>query len=570
MQIALSLNNGASNGPRTDVFALAGQSNMVGVSPFDGGAGFPAGTRQFGQTGGTENTLIPAAVPLDHSSAGAGTFGPWLQFAIDQAATAPATKLVFVPCAASGSSFYLNRWNPGDDRAQNLVNDLTALVAQDPAARLAGVLWHQGENDAQPIADGHQTIEDYTAALDALIRHVRAAVPGASKLPWVLGRLAPSFLSGGSAARNAAAEAINAVIADTPNRVAYTAVASADLLATSDGTHFDAAATRTLGARYQAALPLALANVPTVPAAVTGLAVTPGDEENALTWDAPANGGLPIADYRIEVDEGAGFAPVADSVSAARAFTHTGLTNDTPYTYRVAAQNAVGTGPASAAVSGTPIAGVPAEAGASGHWLFGSDNLGHAGLVSSETLTANNTAPTLSAAHATFTHDTGHGNGLLSGILDAGAVTFAAVVRVAPSRTLMFGGSLNAVGTDKGIAMWMSSGNLMAKARGLQKTVAVMPTGEWRFIAVSVSAANGIVMMLGDPSSPTTITGTGTGTAPNRAISAGEVFWGDTLFNDGFDMAEMILWPSALSAADLSAVRARSATRLAARGITLA
>ena len=86
------------------VFLFAGQSNMVGASAFDGGAGFAAGTQQFGQSGGGLDQLIPATVPLDHPSAGAGTFGPWLQFAIDQGAAAPDTGLVLVPAAASGST----------------------------------------------------------------------------------------------------------------------------------------------------------------------------------------------------------------------------------------------------------------------------------------------------------------------------------------------------------------------------------------------------------------------------------------------------------------------------------
>ena len=662
MQIALSVNQNAAKGERIDVFALAGQSNMVGEAIFDDGAGFTQDVRQLGQTGAATDTLIPAAIPLDHSSANGGTFGPWLSFAIDRLAARPDTGLVLVPCAASGASFHADRWNPGDDRAQNLVADLTAMATQHPSYRLAGVLWHQGESDAQPIADGFQTAADYEAALDGLIAHVRSTVPGAAKLPWILGRLAPSFLTGGSSARNAAAAEIDAVIADTPNRVAHTAVVSADGLTTTDNTHFDAASVRTLGSRYAVAVPVASAHAPdltaptitsptahtvasgaaevatltadepvtwaiiggadaarftlstggdlafaaaepagsyavsvratdgaghtadaaliitvsaapaTLPGAVTGLMVTPGDTQNALTWTAPAdNGGCPVTDYVTEVDDGTGFTALSDGVSAATTHTHGGLVNGTPYSYRVAAVNGVGTGPGSATVSATPPApsGPAAEAAAAGHWLLGDDNTAHADLVSSQTLTATNTQPTSGSGFVSFAHNAGNGNGLLSPLLDDGAFTFAAVVRVPSNRTLMFGGSLTSAGSDKGFALWMSGGNLVAKARGRQNTVAAMPTGEWRVVAVSVDGGNAIVATLGDASAPTTITDTGTGAAPVRAISAGEVHWGDSLFNDGFDMAELIIWKSALSATDLAAVRNRSAARLSARGLTL-
>ena len=94
------------------------------------------------------------------------------------------------------------------------------------------------------------------------------------------------------------------------------------------------------------------------PAQVTGLGVTPGDGQNALAWSAPADGGSPITDYVIEVSTngGASWSTLADGTSTIAAYTHAGLTNGTTYTYRVAAVNGIGTGPASASVSGTPVA----------------------------------------------------------------------------------------------------------------------------------------------------------------------------------------------------------------------
>ncbi len=92
----------------------------------------------------------------------------------------------------------------------------------------------------------------------------------------------------------------------------------------------------------------------TVPGQVTGVTVTPGDTQNTLSWNAPADGGAPLSDYIIEVDSGTGFGILDDGSGTGTGFIHSGLTNDTTYSYRIAAQNANGVGPVSSTVSGTP------------------------------------------------------------------------------------------------------------------------------------------------------------------------------------------------------------------------
>ena len=91
----------------------------------------------------------------------------------------------------------------------------------------------------------------------------------------------------------------------------------------------------------------------TVPGAPTGVAGTAGSLSAALTWNAPAStGGSATTGYRI-TPYIAGVAQTAVLTgSPARAFTVTGLTNNTGYTFRVAAINAVGAG-ANSGASGT-------------------------------------------------------------------------------------------------------------------------------------------------------------------------------------------------------------------------
>ena len=109
----------------------------------------------------------------------------------------------------------------------------------------------------------------------------------------------------------------------------------------------------------------------TVPGAPTGLAATValpangvGSGEVALSWTAPAaNGGSTITDYVIEysANGGTSWSTFNDATSTVTSATVTGLTNGTPYTFRVSAVNAAGTGAASATTSATPrtVPGAP-------------------------------------------------------------------------------------------------------------------------------------------------------------------------------------------------------------------
>jgi photosystem II stability/assembly factor-like uncharacterized protein len=102
-----------------------------------------------------------------------------------------------------------------------------------------------------------------------------------------------------------------------------------------------------------------LANgTPTPP---TGIQVAAGDTEATLTWAPPLSGG-PITSYAVTASPGGATTTVSAVVPAA---TVTGLTNGTPYTFTVAATNAVGTGPASlpsSAVTPTAVAQGPSVA----------------------------------------------------------------------------------------------------------------------------------------------------------------------------------------------------------------
>ena len=97
------------------------------------------------------------------------------------------------------------------------------------------------------------------------------------------------------------------------------------------------------------------------PDALAALTATVGNAEVTLSWTAPSEGSDPITGYTIEYSLSADFASsmTAAAPAAATSYIVSGLTNGTPYYFRVAAVNAVGTaayypGMADAAVSATP------------------------------------------------------------------------------------------------------------------------------------------------------------------------------------------------------------------------
>jgi hypothetical protein len=343
--------------PKTVVWALIGQSNMVGRAAYDGLGGHPAGTLQWGRVAGVDGTLIAATHPLQHWDPSSTNIGPDIGFADAWTAANPDDTLVFMPGADGGTGFSDAQWRVGDPLYVDAVARINALFAANPGFEFGGFLWHQGEKDTG------QTAAFYQTHLDAMIAGLRSEVTVAGPTtPFVLGQMVESYYVG-----TAGREAIQAVTDDTPNRVAYTAVASsAGLTDKGDALHFNAASQRTLGARYHAAALAAAINAPIAPAApgqVTGAIALAGDGQVTLGWTAPAPGGSAITDYVIERQIGGGaFSVIADGVGTGVGFVDAGLTNDLVHGYRVSAVSAAGTGAASAVTTATPIVALSSPA----------------------------------------------------------------------------------------------------------------------------------------------------------------------------------------------------------------
>jgi hypothetical protein len=95
---------------------------------------------------------------------------------------------------------------------------------------------------------------------------------------------------------------------------------------------------------------------PTAPGAPTGLAATASSPTQInLSWNAPSNnGGSTLTGYKIEVKVGTGsYSTLVANAGTGTSYSHTGLTPNTTYTYRVSAINSVGTSVPSTEASAT-------------------------------------------------------------------------------------------------------------------------------------------------------------------------------------------------------------------------
>lgn len=219
------------------VYIMAGQSNMAGrgiISPED----TVADPRIF--TIDADQNMVIAREPLHFYSPAISGLDCGMTFAKTLLERAPAgTRICLVPAAISSSS--VEEWLGDSLRIVRVFSNATvrAKVPLALGGTLAGILWHQGESNAEsPLRAMH-----YGARLDSLVTRFRVAL-NAPELPFFAGTLA------GFCARPCK-DSINAAIEGLSRRVpAFMSVDASGLTGRSDSLHFDAAAQRELGRRF--------------------------------------------------------------------------------------------------------------------------------------------------------------------------------------------------------------------------------------------------------------------------------------------------------------------------------
>ncbi|MFN3168537.1 MAG: sialate O-acetylesterase [Phycisphaeraceae bacterium] len=219
------------------VYLLIGQSNMAGRAQVpDDAQGVIAHVYLLDD----KNKWVPARNPLNLFSSirkaeGMQKLGPGYGFALAMLKQDPKQRLGLVVNARGGSN--IKQWLGEDAKYYKdaVARTKAALRAPGtdgkPDAKLAGVLWHQGEYNAdKPDA--------YMDQLKQLIANLREDFDDPA-LPFVAGQI-----------RFDPHQPINDVIAKLPDTVKHTAVASSEGLKTYDRWHFDTDSQLELGKRY--------------------------------------------------------------------------------------------------------------------------------------------------------------------------------------------------------------------------------------------------------------------------------------------------------------------------------
>ena len=304
-----------------DVYLLIGQSNMVGSSgdgtrdAAPGGPDVPDervlqlnvevndGVEKFATASAFTSPEVnivgepigvaedPLHVPRDDTSSGKSSqyIGLGLTFG-KRAADDTTRRVVLVPAAWSGSAFCdneddpLGQWNPDPDTAPALGNTLlfdrallrANIALAESGGILRGILWHQGESDANlPCAALYASnLQRLAAALrtriDPDLRGPALRAPDAP-IPFVVGTMSRGVDENGDYADYAEAkQIIDDAHRDVASTIPHSAVSVHDDLVPANGypcgygdcIHFGARALREMGVRYHEALGRALPPAP--------------------------------------------------------------------------------------------------------------------------------------------------------------------------------------------------------------------------------------------------------------------------------------------------------------------
>jgi hypothetical protein len=343
-QVNLGL-GGSSSGSGTvnandvgfDVWLIAGQSNTKTGEGIDTALDTPdSRVYQYAASGNYNNQIILASEPLQHTEIYTNNVGFPFTFGKWYVRTQPNNRtILLVPTAVGGTGFSNNRWNPGNDLHENAIAKTNAAIATFPKNKFKGILWHQGEADADSTTLSKAA---YITALDACFNSFRSRITGAANCYIILGEMVRSWV-GSNASRNSIQQAIQ----ETPNRFSNCAVASSlSLNPQGDGIHFNAISQRIFGYRYFSAYIGMLVTTPppnpnpTVPETPTNLSFTIQSSSVECIWQGLATSWK--YQYKLSSDSNWN-TEITVNVNIA---TITGLTPNTTYNFRVKAVNSRG------------------------------------------------------------------------------------------------------------------------------------------------------------------------------------------------------------------------------------
>ena len=217
-----------------DVFLLIGQSNMAGRGLMDEVAPLADPRVSMFRDGNWQQ----AEEPLHTDKPERAGVGLASGFALELLRHAPDKPIGLVPCAVGGTP--LSRWVPGMDLYETAVEVSKQALAN---GTLKGMLWHQGESDANDTDLAHS----YSTRFQDMVRGFRTEF--AAEVPVIAGELG-TFLANEERPRPYV-ELINAQLRDLQGALpAHGFAESGGLTDLGDHVHFDAKSLREFGVRY--------------------------------------------------------------------------------------------------------------------------------------------------------------------------------------------------------------------------------------------------------------------------------------------------------------------------------
>lgn len=233
------------DGP-TDLYLLIGQSNMAGRAPIeDEDVAAPDGVFLFNADDEWEPAANEPYGLNRHSTVRKDLdiqrLNPGRAFG-QRVADTTGQPIGLVVNARGGTR--IEEWRPTDPTGDYPLYDdavarATVALEATPDARLAGIIWHQGEGDNNADAENY-----YLSTLSDIVTGLRTALDAADAV----------FVAGEVGKWNGRGTYINPLIQQVPDVIENAGWVSADDLTSLDepnnDPHFDAPSQRLLGRRY--------------------------------------------------------------------------------------------------------------------------------------------------------------------------------------------------------------------------------------------------------------------------------------------------------------------------------
>ncbi len=230
------------------IYLMAGQSNMAGRGQVE-----PQDTLSNPRllTINKQGKWILAKEPLNFNHPSRAKLDCGHSFGLSLLKCVPdSVSIAIIPCAVGGSS--IDQWlDDSEHRNMHLWSNLKSQIEKaSKKGTIKGVIWHQGESDANP-----GKLPRYKTKLNLLFTKIRNEV-GDKNLPFVLGEL------GNFGVERPHWRALNKIL----NGISFESdkislIPTSDLNDVGDKVHFNSPALRMMGKRYAAKM-VVLENLP--------------------------------------------------------------------------------------------------------------------------------------------------------------------------------------------------------------------------------------------------------------------------------------------------------------------